>query len=497
MVQKEFCLIMSILISGGKQRLYNSLGLRDRHFTKCNIAGCYTARCINTSWLAIYFKEVEMFAKRSINLILLAVILGTLILSSPMKVKAQGNTLCGYFQDDGYYYYDFYPYGETQWIVTGYAEDNFQSTFGFDIHSGVVWIELTNYWLNRSGVLTGFDSYRVVDSCAPAVTPVLDFYVDSTSIYAGECTTLYWTANDVYQQVFLDSTNGPVVSGDGHAPASGSTSVCPLANSTYWLTGAYGTTQDVREITIYVISPTNTPIPPTKTPVPPTKTPIPPTKTRIPPTSTPIRPSATPVLPTQLSQPTVPASLPPLDGPRSPSGFWCFLPGFCVQAQVNISCHPQCVETASRLRSDLSIWGAVMTSDQILAIAESKPVFKFQNIMQQVRVREINEAPQSGDIVIWPHDCDYAWSGGGHIGYVTNGDPFSITDSNWDSACGERTNKPIDIQSCMRFITSPYQVTPSNGILTPTPITPPNPVIVPTPSGQPTDPFQWIIDLFK
>lgn len=119
------------------------------------------------------------------------------------------------------------------------------------------------------------DSYEYVNSCAPEVTPVLDFYTDSASINAGECTTLYWSANNAYQQVFLDSTNGPVVSQDGHAPASGSTSVCPINDSTYWLTGAYGTTQDIREVTVYVVPPTDTPIPPTETPIPPTRTPIP------------------------------------------------------------------------------------------------------------------------------------------------------------------------------------------------------------------------------
>jgi hypothetical protein len=138
-----------------------------------------------------------------------------------------------------------------------------------------------------------------------------------------------------------------------------------------------------------------------------------------------------------------------------------------------------------------------MTSDQILAVAESEPIFKFQNEMQRVRVRGSNEAPQSGDLVIWPHDCDYAWSGGGHIGYVTNGDPFSITDTNWDGACGERTNKQIGIKSCMRFITSPYPINSSNATLTPAVIPTPIPGIVPTPSGQPSNLFQWIIDLFK
>lgn len=242
---------------------------------------------------------------------------------------------------------------------------------------------------------------------------------------------------------------------------------------------------------------THTPEPTlTKTPLP-TSTRIIPSATSIPVTVTTENPPATQVPPTQPIETTGPVVSLPLDGPRSPSGLFCFIPGFCVQAaEANITCHPQCVETVNKLRSDLPIWGSVMTSDQILAVAELKPIFKFQNEMQQVRVRDVNELPQSGDIVIWPHDCDYAWSGGGHIGYVTNGNPFRITDSNWDSVCGPRINEQIKIKSCMRFITSPYPVNSSNDPLSPAVIETPIPGIVPTPSGQPFNPFQWIFDLF-
>lgn len=110
-----------------------------------------------------------MSAKRLTQLMLLVLVLSTLVLSLPMKVKAQDNTLCGYFQDSGYYYYDFHPYGGNQWIGAPFTDDNFQNTFGFDIHSGLVWIELTGPSLNRSGVLTGFDNFRIVDSCEPAI----------------------------------------------------------------------------------------------------------------------------------------------------------------------------------------------------------------------------------------------------------------------------------------------------------------------------------------
>lgn len=243
---------------------------------------------------------------------------------------------------------------------------------------------------------------------------------------------------------------------------------------------------------------TYTPVP-TKTQTPlPTSTRVIPSATSIPVISTPDSSSVTQVPPPQPNETTVPESLLPPDGPRSPSGLFCFLPGFCVQAaEVNTTCHPQCVETVNRLRVDLPIWGAVMTSDQILAVAEQAPVFNFKNQMQQVRVRGENELPQPGDIVIWPHDCDYAWSGGGHIGYVTNGNPFRITDSNWDGACGARANEQIKIKSCMRFITSPYPINSSNEPLSPGVIATPIPSIVPTPTGEPYNLFQWIFDLFQ
>lgn len=228
-----------------------------------------------------------MSAKKIISIIFFGIILGIVALVFPMKAKAQDNTLCGYFQDDGYYYYTFYPYNGYEPLPSPFSADNFESTFGFRIDAGIVWVELYNPWFNRAGALTGFDSFSIVDSCAPyseataTAIPVLDFYSDSTTIYAGQCTTLYWNANSTYQQVFLDSTSGPVVSNDGHAPASGSSVVCPLTDTTYRLTGAYDIIQDYKDITVNVIQPTSTSIPPTATRIP-TKTPIPLTSTPIP-----------------------------------------------------------------------------------------------------------------------------------------------------------------------------------------------------------------------
>ena len=99
-----------------------------------------------------------------------------------------------------------------------------------------------------------------------------------------------------------------------------------------------------------------------------------------------------------------------------------------------------------------------------------QPHFMYQGKMQQVRVRSQDESPQAGDLVVWPSNCDKAWSGGGHIGYVSNGDPFKISDSNWgnpisESVCATRTSVAIPIKDCMQFITMPFQISTSQPTL--------------------------------
>ncbi len=268
-----------------------------------------------------------MLGKRLTQTILLSAILCTLTLSLPLKVQAQDNALCGYFQDDGYFFYTFYPFNGYEPIPSLFSADNFESTFGFRIDSGIVWVTLYNPWINRGGSLTGFDSFNIVDSCSgyseptPAPVPVMEFTVDDSTIYLGQCTTLHWTTNSVYEQVFLDSTNGPVFStGEGRAPASGSASVCPATDSTYRLTGAYGITQDYKEISISVIEPTSTPVPPaaipTRTAVPPTKTAVP-TFTFVPPSPKPI--STLVVPPPAAEKDAVELSIVPVNQHLSPA----------------------------------------------------------------------------------------------------------------------------------------------------------------------------------
>jgi|GEM_PF-2092834 len=434
-----------------------------------------------------------MSAKKIISAMFFGIILGIVVLVFPIRAKAQDNTLCGYFQDDGYYYYTFYPY-EGQPIPSPFSADNFESTFGFRIDAGVVWVKLFNPWFNRSGVLTGFDSFNIVDSCAPytpptaTIVPVLDFYADSTTIHAGQCTTLYWNANSTYQQVFLDSTNGPVVSGDGHAPASGSTVVCPSIDSTYRLTGAYGITQDYKEITIYVIQPTNTPIPPTATRIP--------TKTSIPSTSTP-RPTSTSIPPTLAPTATPYDGSLPNDG-YEPSPSWLdkifqifappveasYSPTDC-QAKFTVN---NCTWFVAGKRPDVCQWIQPGQGNAYQWTSQAQQNGSPFGI-------SVNKKPSEvGDIVVWSPYCAGSLEYG-HVALVTgissNGKKIDIEEMNWSVGDGHRT---IDVADCMDFVSNSA---PTNKSITPTPISTPNPVIVPTPSGQPSNPFQWIIDLFK
>jgi hypothetical protein len=224
------------------------------------------------------------------------IIFALLLISTPTSVvhSQTGGEYCGQFQrlDAGTRGFPaFVPFGSennpSEWWIIGTLNQMLPVTStGEEIPPNYgqylrIWYPEFDSYSDTNQYLISISSYEFVDTCAPAVTPILDFYVDNTTLYAGECTTLYWNTNSVYQQVFLDSTNGPVVSNDGHAPASGSAVVCPLTDTTYRLTGAYDIIQDYKDITVYVIQPTSTPIPPTATRIP-TKTPIPLTSTPIP-----------------------------------------------------------------------------------------------------------------------------------------------------------------------------------------------------------------------
>jgi len=103
----------------------------------------------------------------------------------------------------------------------------------------------------------------------------------------------------------------------------------------------------------------------------------------------------------------------------------------------------------------------------------------------------VNSKPHIGDIVVWEPGCAKATEYG-HAAMVKSIDiksnTFRVREANWS-----RIDPDIKVESCMSFIGAPI---PSTTITT-IPVSTPNPVIVPTPSGQPSNIFQWIIDLFK
>jgi hypothetical protein len=168
----------------------------------------------------------------------------------------------------------------------------------------------------------------------------------------------------------------------------------------------------------------------------------------------------------------------------TPKPWYCsILPLFCpttVLASTNTDCHPQCVEETRLKRPDLNIWASdVHVADTILARAQTQPIFPQNNMQMQVRVREQNEQPQTGDIIIWPSSsCQGVYAPvdkngnklpGGHIGYVASHQDghLIVHDANWDNKCGIRSEE-IKLNACLKFITSPYQVGSLQSIPTPT-----------------------------
>ncbi len=224
------------------------------------------------------------------------------------------------------------------------------------------------------------------------------------------------------------------------------------------------------------------PKPPTQTPIsvsPVVPTVKPTTQPMTQPTAKPIDTFTQPVVVPPEQQPEqqeIPIVTPPK--PETFTEWWCKEVGlFCdisvgATSPVNTECSTQCVPEARRHRDDLRrrLWSQASTADGILKDAASTPTFLDNGQLMLVKVRSPGEAPQSGDLIVWPSGCDYAWSGGGHIGYVDSGNPLTITDSNWTyqpgATCSRRDKEPIDYESCMKFITSPipvetYQSTPA------------------------------------
>lgn len=192
-----------------------------------------------------------------------------------------------------------------------------------------------------SGTIVALDSGdRVLNRALPVPTPAVQFAVDRAEVEAAGCAVLSWSAVGARRVRLLGRD----------VPASGSRSVCPDQESTYylWFEGADGRPGE-RALTVRQVAPTSapaaaaseqgkderprdTPAPPTLEPTPcdtecvvimPTETPRPPRPTRAPPTDEPQPtevPPATDEPPTALPEPTeAPPATPPPDPTDEPS----------------------------------------------------------------------------------------------------------------------------------------------------------------------------------
>lgn len=180
--------------------------------------------------------------------------------------------------------------------------------------------------------------------------------------------------------------------------------------------------------------------------------------------------SATSVpLPTDTPQPLIEAPIEPV---AIEEPFYCswWLIGWlaCDLAEANSVeawCEPQCM-TLMRdegFRPDMNRW-STGTGDStpldVLVNAEKETPYNDPpktGPLMQIRVRESNETPQKGDLIIWQANCGGA-SSIGHIGEVVSsvGITVNINDANWDKKCGTRNDVQIQILSCMRFVTEPF-----------------------------------------
>lgn len=157
----------------------------------------------------------------------------------------------------------------------------------------------------------------------------------------------------------------------------------------------------------------------------------------------------------------------PIDRP-----FWCTWPilGWisCDLAEANSAnarCEPQCMTLMRKkeFRPDMNEWSkGTGNSDpnEVLINAEKMPIYTVRGTQQQmqVRVRELGESPEEGDLIIWPNDCGGANKSTGHVGQikaVVSVMVADIHDSNWDNKCEEK-DRQIQILSCMRFVTEPF-----------------------------------------
>ena len=346
-----------------------------------------------------------------------------------------------------------------------------------------IWIWYPEF--SSSGTsLESIGSYQWVSSCSPVdnatdtplppVVPLsINFWADSATIMAGQCTDLHWSVTG-------SGITGVYIGNQTFPPISNA-NVCLTSRATFTLLVYSSQGNRSSDVTINVLDPTNTPIPPTLTPIPPSATSVPPSATPIPPA----------LLPTTA----------PYDGALSGDGYepgpnWVdkimqiFVPP--VEANSPADCQGRftvnnCTWFVAGKRPDVCQWIQPGQGNAYQWASQAQQNGGALGMSVTKKPGEI------GDIVVWSPYCAGSLENG-HVALVTgissNGQKIDIEEMNWSVGGGHRT---IDVADCMDFIGKPV----SAKTITPAPITPPNPVIVPTPSGQPSNLFQWIIDLFK
>jgi surface antigen len=404
-----------------------------------------------------------MFTRTTLHSTIAFLMVAVSLILLPVRARAQSTAdLCGYFVDDGYFVYSFQPYNSTQRIGTLFDADNFQNQFGYQVTDQIIWIELNGLGFSRNGDLSGVDSFRIVESCAPPTpVPPMPTPVPPTST--------------------------------------------PVPPTPTW------------------VPPTNTPVPPTSTLVPSTNTPIPsPTDTLVPtqakelsqPTiqvetydSPPAGDGYSPVpLKIGVFEKIFQFIVPPAEASYSAEA--------CQQKfeGKNKDYVGQCTWYMAGQRPDACEWITPGMGNAYQWVDQAQQNGSAFGVA-------VSTTPHVGDIAVWlpstEEGCDGASpipptgpctlaqsnniEGCGHVASVAgispDGKTINIKEYNWnvDRGYGERK---IKVPSCMRFIGKPgasASLQGSGKVTLNTPV----PQVVPVPSGKAVDPFQWILNLFK
>lgn len=198
----------------------------------------------------------------------------------PVPTYAQSENVCGVFMaNSGSKYLDFGILND-RIVSTTVKEKTFQELFGRPFDGSTYMLLYGVQWADGKTAIIGYSGFDVVSNCYDAIPiqqaqptqpppptqipPVLYFYSDQTQISLGNCTVLFWQANEAYSQVFLSADDNSDPGGyNGPAPLSGNAQVCPGTNTLYRLSGLRGNNIDTLDVVISVVWPSATFVPTT------------------------------------------------------------------------------------------------------------------------------------------------------------------------------------------------------------------------------------------